>query len=42
MISYDYGQKAEAYRDLARALRDVLSRPPNEPLEVLLTVVTER
>lgn len=39
--SYDYGQQPEAYQDLARALNDALSRPPDEPLEALVTVVEE-
>lgn len=40
--SPDYLQKANAYRDFARALDEALSRPPDEPLEAIITVAQQR
>jgi hypothetical protein len=39
---YDYGQKAEAYRDFARALDLALSHLPDEPIDAIVTVVQEK
>ena len=40
--SYDYGQKAEAYRDVARALDLALSHLPDEPIDAIVTIVQEK
>jgi hypothetical protein len=40
--SFDYGRSADGYRDLARAIGEALSRPPDEAWESFVSDVQER